>query len=183
MNPGTMPKILLATGAALGIVFLGTTRVYAAGVDRAAMVAAHNKWRAEVGVGALGYSTELEASAQVWADNLKQNNHCQMRHSKPDGKYGENLYWASAIRWSDGRREVQQVTPAMVVDDWAGERHDYSYADNNCKPGKMCGHYTQVIWKATTKVGCAYAVCEDSKEQVWVCRYQPPGNWVGEKPY
>jgi len=152
-------------------------------IDRSAIVSAHNKWRTEVGVGELTYSTELEASAQAWADNLKRTNHCQMRHSKPDGKYGENLYWASAIMWSDGRRELQQVSSSTPVDSWGKEKADYSYAGNSCKPGKMCGHYTQVIWKGTQKVGCAYAVCEDSKEQVWVCQYQPAGNWVGERPY
>jgi hypothetical protein len=36
--------------------------------------------------------------AQAWADHLKKTNHCKMRHSKPDGSHGENLYWASAIQ-------------------------------------------------------------------------------------
>jgi pathogenesis-related protein 1 len=106
-----------------------------------------------------------------------------MQHSKPDGQYGENLYWASAIEWSDGKRELQQVSPNKVVDSWGSERADYDYKNNSCATGKMCGHYTQVVWKTTTTVGCAIAVCEDSREQVWVCQYQPPGNWVGEKPY
>ncbi len=162
---------------------LAATQAAAVGVDRAAIVAAHNKWRAEVGVGKLSYSTELEASAQAWADSLKQTNHCQMRHSKPDGRYGENLYWASAVIWSDGRREQQKVTAAKAVDAWGGEKQDYDYADNSCASGKMCGHYTQMVWKTSEKVGCAYAVCDDSKEQVWVCQYQPAGNWVGHKPY
>ena len=152
-------------------------------IDRAAIVSAHNKWRAEVGVGGLSYSLELEASAQAWADNLKRNNRCQMRHSNPGSKYGENLYWASAIMWSDGRRELQKVSPETPVENWASEKANYSYADNSCEPGKVCGHYTQVVWRDTRKVGCAFAVCEDSLDQIWVCQYQPAGNWVGEKPY
>ena len=153
------------------------------GVDRAAIVAAHNKWRAEVGVGGLGYSARLEASAQAWADHLKRTNHCQMRHSEPDGRYGENLYWASALVWSDGRRELVRMMPEAVIDSWGSEKRDYNYARNSCKPGKQCGHYTQMVWATTTRVGCAMAVCEDSNDQVWVCQYQPPGNWVGRKPY
>ena len=152
-------------------------------VDRDIIVAAHNKWRAEVGVGKLSYSPELELSSQAWADHLKHSNHCQMRHSKPEGRYGENLYWASAIIWSDGRRELQKVLAEKPVDSWGDEKADYDYATSSCKPGKMCGHYTQMVWKTSTKVGCAYAVCEDSQEQVWVCQYQPAGNWVGSKPY
>jgi pathogenesis-related protein 1 len=152
-------------------------------IDADQMVAAHNRWRRTVNAPSLTYSTELAASAQEWADHLKQSNQCRMQHSKPDDRYGENLYWASAIEWSDGRRELQRVSPKKVVDDWGSERKDYDYKSNSCTAGKMCGHYTQVIWKSTTTVGCAIAVCENTLEQVWVCQYQPPGNWVGQKPY
>lgn len=155
----------------------------AADFDSAVFISAHNKWRAEVGVKEkLSYSPELAASAQAWANKLKQGNQCRMKHSAAHG-YGENLYWASALNWSDGRKEVQKVTPAQVVDSWGSEQADYNYANNSCKPGKMCGHYTQVVWRSTQKVGCAMAVCTDSQEQVWVCQYKPAGNWVGRKPY
>jgi pathogenesis-related protein 1 len=152
-------------------------------VDSDGVVTAHNRWRKTVGAPPLTYSAELAASAQKWATHLQRSNQCKMQHSKPDGQYGENLYWASAIEWSDGKRELQQVTPQKVVDSWGSEHNDYDYKNNSCANGKMCGHYTQVIWKTTTTVGCAIAVCEDSLEQVWVCQYQPPGNWVGRKPY
>ena len=151
--------------------------------DANEMVAAHNRWRKTVGAPPLKYSTGLAASAQEWANHLKENNHCQMQHSKPDGHYGENLFWASAMEWSDGRREVQKVSPKKVVDDWGNERTDYNYKNNSCAQGKICGHYTQLVWKSTTTVGCAVALCQDTLEQVWVCQYQPPGNWVGKKPY
>lgn len=163
---------------------LASFPAYAGDFDSKAFVTAHNKWRADVGVGEkLKYSTALAASAQAWADNLKQTNHCQMRHSKPEGKYGENLYWGSAMNWSDGRMELQTVTPQQVVDGWGSEKADYDYASNSCTSGKMCGHYTQMVWRTTTTVGCARAVCEDTQTQVWVCQYQPAGNWVGKKPY
>ncbi len=147
------------------------------------MVAAHNRWRTTVHVPPLTYSPKLAAYAQEWANHLRDDNGCRMQHSRPDGKYGENLYWGSAVQWSDGRREVQKVSPKKVVDDWASERLDYDYKNNSCAQGKMCGHYTQVIWKTTTTVGCAVALCGDTREQIWVCRYQPPGNWIGKKPY
>ncbi len=151
--------------------------------DVAELVATHNHWRATVGVPPLTYSAALAASSQSWANQLKQTQQCKMKHSKSEGAYGENLYWASAVLWSDGKRELQKVLSSKVVDDWASERTDYNYQLNSCTPGKMCGHFTQVVWRSTTKVGCAIAICEDSKEQVWVCQYQPAGNWVGEKPY
>lgn len=151
--------------------------------DTDAMVAAHNQARDTVGVPPLSYSSKLAVSAQAWANELMQNNQCKMRHSQPDGKYGENLYWASALQWSNGKRELQQVPPQKVLESWTSERADYDYRNNRCRAGKMCGHYTQVVWSTTTTVGCAVAVCADSKEQVWVCQYQPAGNWIGKKPY
>ena len=168
--------ILLATT-------LATFTAFAGELDTA-FVNVHNKWRAEVGVTEkLSYSPELEVSAQAWADNLKKTNRCKMRHSKGEGNYGENIYWASSLSWSDGRKELQHVTPKQVVDGWGSEKADYDYENNSCTPGKMCGHYTQMVWRSTTSVGCAVAVCEDTQQQVWVCQYQPAGNWVGNKPY
>jgi pathogenesis-related protein 1 len=171
-------------GVVLLMLGLGCCGVIDAGeVDRALIVSTHNKWRSQVGVADLTYSLELEVSAQAWADHLKTANRCRMRHSKPEGRYGENLYWASALIWSDGRRELQQVASSKPVDSWGGEIQDYSYANNSCRAGKMCGHYTQMVWRESTHVGCALAVCEDTREQIWVCQYQPAGNVVGSRPY
>jgi pathogenesis-related protein 1 len=158
--------------------------VYAAKVDPSAIVAAHNKLRAEVGVNnKLSYSKSLADSAQAWAEHLKQTNGCKMRHSVPDGKYGENLFWGSAVAWTDGRRELQKISSKRVVEEWGSEKADYDYAHNSCAFGKMCGHYTQIVWRTTTKVGCGVAVCDDTQEQVWACQYQPAGNWIGKRPY
>lgn len=165
------------------VISLSAFSATAAPVDEKAIVAVHNQWRKKVGVPKLKYSASLAASAQAWANHLRDTNACKMRHSVPEGKYGENLYWASALTWSDGRTELQKVTAKKVVDSWGSEVADYNYAKNSCVPGKMCGHYTQMVWRSTTQVGCAIAVCADSREQVWVCQYQPPGNWVGERPY
>jgi len=163
---------------------LACASTHAVDFDRAEILSVHNKWRTDVGVEeTLSYSAELANSAQAWADYLKKTNHCQMRHSKPNGKYGENLYWGSALQWTDGRKELQMITPQQVVDVWGSEKSDYDYNTNSCKHGKICGHYTQIVWRTTKEVGCAMSVCEDSQQQVWVCQYQPPGNWVGEKPY
>lgn len=177
-------KILIWTITMLSAAALADSSAYAGEIDPDAIIAAHNKLRAEAGVTEqLSYSPALAVTAQAWADNLKRTNHCRMRHSKSDGQYGENLYWASAVRWSNGRKELQKVSPQKVVNSWGSEKADYDYANNRCAPGKICGHYTQVVWRSTTSVGCAMAVCEDTQEQVWACQYQPAGNWAGRKPY
>ena len=142
-------------------------------------LAAHNRWRKEVGSPPLKWSPALASTAQAWADHLKEANGCKMEHSHSD--LGENLHWASP-KWSDGRVAEQVVTPSSVVDSWASERADYNPRTNSCARGAKCGHYTQMVWRNTTQVGCGKALCKDFS-QVWVCNYAPAGNYVGQKPY
>ncbi|CAH1441532.1 unnamed protein product [Lactuca virosa] len=47
---------------------------------------------------------------------------------------------------------------------------------------KMCGHYTQVVWRNSVRLGCARVQCNNDAWFV-TCNYDPPGNYVGEKPY
>ncbi|WP_051341192.1 pathogenesis-related family 1 protein [Azospirillum halopraeferens] len=133
------------------------------------IVAAHNAVRAEVGVPPLEWSQDLADRAQGWADTLGRRG-CAMEHSSGSG-YGENLAWASGATMS----------PREVVERWAAERRHYDYAANACAPGEVCGHYTQVVWDSTRRVGCGKATC--GREEVWVCNYDPPGNIIGRKPY
>jgi hypothetical protein len=45
-----------------------------------------------------------------------------------------------------------------------------------------CGHYTQIIWRNTTEVGCGMATCSNGSE-IWVCNYNPPGNYLRQNAY
>lgn len=134
---------------------------------------AHNEFRRLTGVPDLKWDNRLAAYAKEWADYLKSANNCNMQHRPRSGKYtqkyGENLTWASG----------KELEPADVVKGWYDEISDYNYADNSCS--KACGHYTQVVWKKSTKLGCAMAKCK--VKEIWVCNYDPPGNYNGEKPY
>jgi pathogenesis-related protein 1 len=130
--------------------------------------AAHNQIRDGVGVPALAWSPTLARYAQDWAKHLAENG-CQLAH-RPNLPYGENLFWTSS-----------GATSQHVVDYWAAEREHYDIETNSCAEGKVCGHYTQIVWAATTQIGCGMATC--GQQQIWVCNYDPPGNLYNQKPY
>ncbi len=138
-----------------------------AGIDTLLM--RHNAWRAKVSVAPLVWSDAVAKSAYEWARKLQKDN-CGFYHSDTD--YGENLWMGSTGYYSI----------ADVVESWASEIEDYNYETNKCKAGKMCGHYTQIVWNTTTEVGCA-SIEDCDGMTLWVCQYNPPGNWVGKKPY
>ncbi len=132
------------------------------------MVNAHNSWRKATGVAPLSWSPKLAAFAQDWANTLVARN--EFKH-RTNNNYGENLAAAQGKNFS----------PKSVVEYWGEEVRDYNYQTNSCKPGEMCGHYTQLVWHKTKEVGCAKAA--SGNKEVWVCNYNPPGNYVGQKPY
>lgn len=130
----------------------------------------HNYWRAQLGISPLVWSDEIASYAQAWADELAAKG-CKMKH-RTNGKYGENIFWASGMK----------ITSAFVTDDWASERQYFDHKTQECADGEVCGHYTQQIWENTKKIGCGMAKCSNGAE-IWVCNYDPAGNYMGEKVY
>jgi len=154
------------------------------GAVMAGITAAHNGYRLEEHDVPLVWSDEVAQYAQEWAEYLRDNHDCQLQHRSwldmAERAYGENLYGSSV--WG----MALNTTPQAVVDAWWGEITDYDYASNTCAPDKVCGHYTQVMWEGSTEVGCGVAVCnagENAQSDVWVCNYNPPGNYIGQKPW
>jgi uncharacterized protein YkwD len=83
-------------------------------------------------------------------------------------------------------------TIAGAVASWVNEVANYDHATNTCAAGKTCGHYTQVVWSTTRRVGCAQVSCTTGSpfgtfaNGQWdyeVCDYNPPGNVNGNPPY
>jgi pathogenesis-related protein 1 len=130
------------------------------------MLASHNAARARVGEAPLAWSDRLAARAQDWAGTLLARR--QFVH-RPNSTYGENLFEITGA----------SASPARVVNAWAAESRNYDYNSNRCRG--MCGHYTQIVWRDTKEVGCA--VARGGELEIWVCNYDPPGNWAGQRPY
>ena len=139
----------------------------------AGITAAHNSARAAVSPPAatpippLTWSGTVAATAQAWADK------CQFMHS--GGQYGENLFASSG-----------KSTPAAVVADWVSEDAKYNYAANSCSD--VCGHYTQVVWAKSLRLGCGVTDCTSNSPfgsgswQLWVCNYNRRGTSSARSP-
>ncbi|KAG8081395.1 hypothetical protein GUJ93_ZPchr0007g3014 [Zizania palustris] len=67
---------------------------------------------------------------------------------------------------------------------WVSEKEYYNYDNNTCSAGQYgCLHYTQVVWRDTTAIGCGGVTCSNTGNVFIICSYSPPGNWNNQKPY
>eukprot|EP00419_Tripos_fusus_P042142 CAMPEP_0172790090 /NCGR_PEP_ID=MMETSP1074-20121228/207787_1 /TAXON_ID=2916 /ORGANISM="Ceratium fusus, Strain PA161109" /LENGTH=507 /DNA_ID=CAMNT_0013627133 /DNA_START=15 /DNA_END=1535 /DNA_ORIENTATION=+ len=161
--------------------------------ERTEILDVHNSRRGSEGASnmqRLDYDVNLEQAAQKWADQCEFNHASSFAKNWPDcannacgQPFGENLY----IKIGGG-------PPAWtnVIDAWWNEKKDFTYP-NTCASGKVCGHYTAVVWAKTRKVGCgkyaAGCTCtskhDDCKSgmMLYVCQYDPPGNLQGAAPF
>jgi len=117
---------------------------------------AHNFYRLKFGCNPVQWDDELASFAHRHASQ------CQFSHS--GGPYGENLAMGSG-----------GYTAVQAVNSWSGEFYEYSY--NNPGFSMGTGHFTQVIWKGTEKIGCGFVECGGSN--IVVCEYSPAGNVQG----
>ncbi|PAN08622.1 hypothetical protein PAHAL_1G424800 [Panicum hallii] len=180
MPPRRFPFVAAATAAALLLVvtllLAGATAADEAAArgrrsPASSFLDPHNAARRAVGLRPLRWDEGLAAYARRYA--AARSSDCALVHSH--GPYGENLFRGSGgAGW----------TPADVVSAWVRERALYDPRANACRgaPG-ACGHYTQIVWRSTTAVGCALVTCGGGRATFGVCSYNPPGNYVGMRPY
>jgi hypothetical protein len=170
-------KARLAAAAALALaapVLIGGTGRLTSLDER--LLAAHNRERSAAGIPALAWDPELAAEAREWGETLAASG--EFEHAPDSGEedpQGENL-WA-------GTRGA--YAPEEMVDGWVEEKKHFRpgrFPDNSAT-GDFAdvGHYTQLMWRKSDRVGCALA--EGAEEEVLVCRYRTAGNVVGERPF
>jgi len=134
----------------------------------------HNEIRAELYSDApMVWDDTVAQTAQEYAEYLAKSG--KFEHDSGSG-YGENLYASS----------IPHDSYISAINSWYSEKKYYDYDTNSCQKGKVCGHYTQIIWKSSTHLGCGKATYKKGNflgGTIIVCRYDPPGNFIGEKPY
>jgi len=141
----------------------------------------HNQERAAVGVQPLTWSDQLAADAQTWAQQVATTgifDHLDKEHTGltcTGPCYGENI--------AGFNPSLGPSAPGEGVSLWVAEKSKYT-------PGSpvdlyVNGHYTQMVWQATTELGCATAPpgAGGLQYSVLLCRYSPPGNGGDGVPY
>lgn len=82
---------------------------------------------------------------------------------------GENIYASSA----------SSIDPVDAVDSWMSEAPAYLAGNVS-----MAGHYTQVVWRDSVRIGCAIVNCPSLRfHNTVLCDYAPGGNINGQTPY
>lgn len=121
----------------------------------------HNRLRAKHQAPPLKWDERLAEGAERWARR------CVFEHD-PNSEAGENLYSS----W--GEPDPDKVLRSAVKA-WYGEVRDYRYGSRR---SAGTGHFTQVVWKGSTRLGCSAHRCKPLR--IVVCRYSPPGNVAGQ---
>ncbi|XP_041802442.1 peptidase inhibitor 16-like [Chelmon rostratus] len=141
------------------------------------LVELHNHYRGQVSPSAsamlpLRWDPSLKVIAEGYAAK------CIWNHNPELEDTGENLFAGT------GPLDLREA-----LEKWFLEHLDYDFQNNSCDEDKMCGHYTQMVWADTHRVGCAFHLCNNMEGLEWervsflVCNYYPAGNYEDERPY
>src|SRR5678810_404560 len=105
------------------------------------------------------------SKAQPWAASLAAHG-CAFEHN-PRTQHGENLSYF---------RPEGALSQEDIADQWYREidRYDFRHPGFSFE----AGHFTQLVWAGTQRLGCSSARCGGG--ELWVCNYDPPGNVEGE---
>jgi pathogenesis-related protein 1 len=151
--------------------------------ELAGITLAHNQVRAMVATATalppLVWDDALAATAAAYVRRCRDDDGDGLVDHNEDRSAGHPFYVGENIYASTGAARA-----AAAVTAWAGEVAHYHAADNTCDADEACGHYTQIVWRATQKVGCAVFACAGLRfPSTIVCDYGPGGNVRGQRPY
>jgi hypothetical protein len=141
----------------------------------ARLLAAHNRERSAAGIATLAWDDSLAAEAASWGERLAAAGAFEHEETGDDDPQGENLWAGTSGAYA----------PEEMVEGWIEEKKFFRpgrFPDNSMTGDYAdVGHYTQLMWRESDRVGCALAA--GAEEEVLVCRYRTAGNVVGERPF
>jgi pathogenesis-related protein 1 len=190
------PLLLILVTSILASHVSGQTAAFAVNTAaQKAILDRHNYYRSAVGVANIAWDVGLASDSQKYAATCMFPVHDSKRSISPSNSQptiftsvGENMYGSSPP-------STNLTTLGLAaVNSFGSEKPYYLVGKptgSNCMTGKVCGHYTQIVWRNSLKVGCGYATCTPPKGSttltgswsVVVCRYGPSGNFIGQIPY
>jgi uncharacterized protein YkwD len=150
--------------------------------EQETILALHNQYRAAAGVAPLVWDDQLAADAQVWVDALAERGGT-LAHSNPADPNDP----ATGSAKGEGENLAGGQSAATAPAQWYEEKPLFEAATNKSGFNDTnadwvnWGHYTQMMWSATTKIGCGTA--PGPQYQITSCRYSPPGNFDGQLAY
>jgi len=125
-------------------------------------------WDAILADSVYNYAIRCVGADGLLSHNANRSTDYQMLGGS--GYVGENIYGSSG----------RTVTPDAAVSLWMAEASSYDYASNS----GSAGHYTQVVWRDSVRIGCAIVDCPAlTYHNTVICDYAPGGNINGQRPY
>ncbi|KAF2665575.1 PR-1-like protein [Microthyrium microscopicum] len=132
----------------------------------------NNNIRTQAQAQPVNWNGQLALVAKQVADK------CVFKHS--GSGYGENLFMISN---SESDPDYGSLT-SSAYNAWISEMSNYDFNNPEGSSLQQTGHFTQLVWKATTDIGCAWARCAGTGglayNHMFVCEYSPAGNVAGE---
>ncbi|KAG2241715.1 hypothetical protein Bca52824_090288 [Brassica carinata] len=64
---------------------------------------------------------------------------------------------------------------------WDAKLARYAQWWANQRRGDQTVH--TIVWKSTQRIGCAHVICNGGGGVLLACSYDPPGNFLGRRPY
>jgi uncharacterized protein YkwD len=141
------------------------------------VLAAHNRERSGLGLNPLAWDDALAKDASRWAAALAASGEIEHEDEAGDAETaeGENLWQGTKGAYD----------PEAMVGLWIAEKKDFRQGPipSVSRTGRFedVGHYTQLVWKGTDRVGCALA--RGARDEMLVCRYRTAGNVEGERAF